>query len=144
MTTVRDVLIRKGRQVHHIHPDASVRDAVRIMAERNIGALPVVEDGNLVGIITERDYARKIILKGRTSAGTFVREIMATRVIFTRPDQTVQEVMAVMTARSIRHLPVIEHDELAGIVSIGDMVKSVIAEQQFMIEQLEHYIQGSR
>ena len=144
MPTVRHVLDRKGHDVHHIHPDASVLDAIRIMAEHQIGALAVLDGGNLVGIISERDYARKIVLKGRTSPGTPVREIMSTRVICARLDQTVEECMAVMTARAVRHLPVLEHEKLVGIVSIGDMVKSIIADQQFTIDQLEHYIQGGR
>lgn len=144
MPTVRHVLGEKGRNIHHIHPDASVLDAIRIMAEHHIGALVVLDGGNLVGIITERDYARKIVLKGRTSQGTPVREIMSARVICARLDQTVEECMAIMTAKAVRHLPVLEHEKLVGIVSIGDMVKSIIADQQFTIEQLEHYIQGGR
>src|SRR3990172_11838519 len=126
MTTVKDVLDKKGRNVHSISPDASVFDALKMMADNNIASLVVLEDGELVGIITERLYAREIILKGRTSPGTLVREIMSTRVIYARPDQSVQECMAVMTARGVRHLPVLEDARLVGIVSIGDMVKSVI------------------
>ena len=144
MPTVRHVLDGKGRDVHHIHPDASVLDAIRIMAEQHIGALVVLDAGCLVGIVTERDYARKIALKGRTSPATLVREIMSTRVVCVRLDQTVEECMAVMTAKAVRHLPVLEHKKIVGIVSIGDMVKSIIADQQFTIEQLEHYIQGCR
>jgi CBS domain-containing protein len=144
MPTVRQVLAEKGREVHHIHPDASVLAALEIMAEHQIGALVVLEGGNLAGIITERDYARKIVLKGRTSPGTKVREIMSTRVICARLDQTVEQCMAVMTAKAVRHLPVLEHKQVAGIVSIGDMVKSIIADQKFVIEQLEHYISGGR
>ena len=144
MPTVRHVLDEKGHGVHHIHPDASVLDALTIMAEHDVGALVVLNGGTLVGIITERDYARKIVLKGRTSLGTPVREIMSTRVICARLDQTVEECMAVMTAKAVRHLPVLEHKELVGIVSIGDMVKCIIADQKFTIEQLEHYFQGGR
>jgi CBS domain-containing protein len=144
MTTVKDVLGKKGRNVTFISPDASVFDALQMMAENNIGSLVVLEDGKLVGIITERLYAREIILKGRRSPGTFVREIMSTRVIYARPDQSVQECMAVMTARGVRHLPVLEDGRLVGIVSISDMVKSVIGDQKFIIEQLEHYIHGDR
>ena len=144
MPTVRHVLSEKGRDVYHIRPDASVFDALRIMAEHRIGALVVLDDGHLAGIITERDYARKIVLLGRTSPGTLVSEIMATRVICARPEQTVEECMAVMTAKAVRHLPVLEHKKVVGIVSIGDMVKSIIADQKFIIEQLEHYIQGCR
>jgi len=144
MTTIKDVLDRKGRNVHSISPGASVFDALKMMADNNIASLVVLEDGKLVGIITERLYAREIILKGRTSPGTFVREVMSTRVIYARPDQSVQECMAVMTARGVRHLPVLENERLVGIVSIGDMVKSVVGDQTFIIEQLEHYIHGDR
>ena len=144
MTTVKDVLDRKGGNVSSISPDASVFDALKMMADNNIASLVVLDDGKLVGIITERLYAREIILKGRTSPGTFVREIMSTRVIYARPDQSVQECMAVMTARNVRHLPVLEDERLVGIVSIGDMVKSVVGDQTFIIEQLEHYIHGVR
>jgi CBS domain-containing protein len=144
MTTVNDVLDRKGRNVHFIDPDASVFDALKMMAENNIGSLVVQKNGRLVGIITERLYAREIVLKGRTSPGTFVREIMSTRVIYARPDQSVQECMALMTARGVRHLPVLEEQRLVGIVSISDMVLSVIGDQKFIIEQLEHYIHGDR
>jgi CBS domain-containing protein len=144
MTTVKHVLDRKGRNVYSISPDASVFDALKMMADNNIASLVVLEDGKLVGIITERLYAREVILKGRTSPGTFVREIMSRRVIYAEPDQSVQECMAVMIARGVRHLPVLEDDRLVGIVSIGDMVKSVIGDQTFTIEQLEHYIHGDR
>ena len=144
MTTVKDVLDRKGRNVSSISPDASVFDALKMMADNNIASLVVLEDGEPVGIITERHYAREIILKGRTSPGTLVREIMSTRVIYARPDQSVQECMAVMIARGVRHLPVLEDERLVGIVSIGDMVKNVIGDQTFTIEQLEHYIHGYR
>jgi CBS domain-containing protein len=144
MTTVRHVLDQKGHHVHFIHPDASVFDALKMMAENNIGSLVVLEDGKLVGVITERHYAREIILKGRTSPGTLVRDIMSTKVIYARPDQSVEECMAVMTARAVRHLPVLEGARLVGIVSIGDMVKSVIDDQKFIIEQLEHFIHGDR
>jgi CBS domain-containing protein len=144
MTTVKHVLDQKGHHVHFIHPDASVFDALKMMAENNIGSLVVLEGGKLVGVITERHYAREIVLKGRTSPGTLVRDIMSTKVIYARPDQSVEECMAVMTARAVRHLPVLEGGRLVGIVSIGDMVKSVIDDQKFMIEQLEHFIHGDR
>ena len=144
MTTVKHVLDQKGHHVHFIHPDASVLDALKMMAENNIGSLVVLEDGKLVGVITERHYAREIILKGRTSPVTRVRDIMSTKVIYARPDQSVEECMAVMTARAVRHLPVLEGARLVGIVSIGDMVKSVIDDQKFIIEQLEHFIHGDR
>lgn len=145
MTTVKHVLDQKGHDVHSVHPDASVFDALKMMAENNIGSLVVLENGdNLVGVITERHYAREIVLKGRTSPKTPVRDIMSTEVICARPDQSVEECMAVMTAKAVRHLPVLERGRLVGIVSIGDMVKSVIGDQKFIIEQLEHFIQGDR
>jgi CBS domain-containing protein len=144
MTTVKHVLDQKGHDVHCIHPDASVFDALKVMAESNIGSLVVLDDGKLVGIITERHYAREIVLRGRTSRGTLVRDIMSTEVICARPDQPVEECMAVMTAKGVRHLPVLERGRLVGIVSIGDMVKSVIGDQKFIIEQLEHFIHGDR
>jgi len=144
MTTVKQVLDKKGNDVHLIHPGASVFDALKLMAENDIGSLVVLEDDKLVGIITERHYAREIVLKGKTSPGTLVQDIMSTKVICARPDQSVEECMAVMTARAVRHLPVLEHGRLVGIVSIGDMVKSVIGDQKFIIEQLEHYIHGDR
>jgi CBS domain-containing protein len=114
------------------------------MAENNIGSLVVLDDGKLVGVITERHYAREIVLKGRTSRGTLVQDIMSTEVICARPDQPVDECMAVMTAKAVRHLPVLERGQLVGIVSIGDMVKSIIGDQRFIIEQLEHFIHGDR
>ena len=144
MTIVKHVLDKKGHDVHFIQPDASVFDALKVMAEENIGSLVVLEDGKLVGIITERHYAREIVLKGRTSPGTLVRDIMSTKVVCARPDQSVEECMAVMTAKAVRHLPVLEGGRLVGIVSIGDMVNSVIGDQKFIIEQLEHFIHGDR
>jgi CBS domain-containing protein len=144
MTTVRHVLDQKGHDVHVIHPDATVFDALRLMSERNIGALVVLEADKLVGIITERHYAREIVLKGRTSPRTLVRDIMSTKLVCARPDQSVEECMAQMTTKVVRHLPVLEHGRLAGIISIGDLVKSIIGDQKFIIEQLEHYIHGHR
>jgi CBS domain-containing protein len=114
------------------------------MAEKNIGSLVVLEEEKLVGIITERIYAREIALKGRTSAQTLVRDVMSTNVICMQPDQTVEECMAVMTKKTVRHLPVVEHGQIVGIVSIGDMVNSIIRDQEFIIDQLEHYIQGHK
>jgi CBS domain-containing protein len=122
MTTVKHVLDKKGRDVHTIHPDASVFDALKRMAENDIGSLVVLEGDKLVGIITERHYSREIALKGRTSPGTLVRDIMSTRVSFARPEHSVEECMAVMTAQAVRHLPVLEHNRVVGIVSIGDKV----------------------
>ena len=144
MTTVKHVLDQKGHDVQFIHPDATVFDALKKMAENNIGSLVVLDDGKLVGVITERHYAREIVLRGRTSRETLVRDIMSTEPICARPDQSVEECMTVMTAKSVRHLPVLERGRLVGIVSIGDMVKSVIGDQKFIIEQLEHFIHGDR
>lgn len=140
MKRVREILNDKGAQVWSIAPDHTVFDALKLMGEKEIGALTVVEAGKLVGIISERDYARKVILKGKTSRETQVHEIMSRGVISATPDQTVQECLHIMTERRIRHLPVLAAGQLVGIVSIGDLVKAIIAEQQFMIEQLESYI----
>jgi CBS domain-containing protein len=134
MTIIKQVLDKKGHDIHFIRPDASVFDALKMMAEKNIGSLAVLEDDKLVGIITERHYAREIILKGRTSPKTLVRDIMSTKVICARPDQSVEECMTVMTENAVRHLPVFEGGRLVGIVSIGDMVNSVIGDQKFVIQ----------
>lgn len=143
MQTVKQLLDAKGYDVWSIIPDATVFDALTLMAQKEVGALTVVEDEQLVGIISERDYARKVILQGKTSRTTLVREIMTTRVICTYPEQTVEECMALLTEWRIRHLPVLENESIIGIISIGDLVKSLISHQQFMIEQLERYIKGS-
>ena len=140
MRMVRQILEEKGSEVITIEPGASVYSAIEIMAENGIGALMVMEGKRPVGLISERDYARKVILKGRSSRDTEIREVMTTPVFCVRPDQTVEECMALMTDKRVRHLPVIEDDRIAGIVSIGDLVKSIISDQKFIIEQLEHYI----
>ena len=142
MPTVKHVLDRKGRDVHSISPEASVFDALKVMDDHDIGALVVLDEGRLVGLITERHYSREIILKGKTSPRTRVGDIMSTKVICALPQQSVEECMAVMTARAVRHLPVLGHKQVVGVVSIGDMVKAVIDDQKFIIEQLEHYIHG--
>jgi CBS domain-containing protein len=142
MTTVRQLLHQKGRNVWSIRPDATVFDAVRKMAENDIGSLVVVKGENVVGIITERHYARNVVLKGKTSPGTAVRDIMETRVVMTRLNDTVERCMALMSDKRVRHLPVLDRGKLVGIVSIGDLVKSKIGDQEFMIDQLEHYIHG--
>ena len=142
MQTIRQVLEYKGYEVFSIGPGASVYSAIELMAENGIGALMVIEGTRTVGLISERDYARKVILKGRSSKDTEVREVMTTRVVCAHPEQTVEECMALMTEKRVRHLPVMEDDRLVGIISIGDLVRSIIAEQQFIIEQLEHYISG--
>src|SRR5713226_2064590 len=140
MKKVRDILEVKGRAVWSIEPAASVFDALKIMAEKEVGALVVLEGSKVVGIISERDYARKVILHGRSSPTTLVNEIMTTRVAYAQPQQNIDECMAIMTEKRIRHLPVMDENNLLGVISIGDLVKSIIAEQQFIIEQLERYI----
>ncbi|GAB4237217.1 MAG: CBS domain-containing protein [Methyloligellaceae bacterium] len=140
MTTLRQLLDQKGHEVLTIAPDATVLDAIRKMADENVGSLVVVEEEKPVGIFTERHYARNVFLKGRSSPQTRVGEIMSTRVVCARPEQTVEEAMAIMTERAVRHLPVLEKKKLVGIVSIGDLVKSIISDQKFVIEQLEDYI----
>ena len=143
MTAVADILKAKGDAVvHSIGPDDSVFDALQRMADKGIGALLVMEGERIVGIVTERDYARKIILKGRTSALTQVCDVMTTSVMFVKPAQTSEECMALMTENRLRHLPVIKDDKLIGLISIGDLVKHIISEQKFVIEQLEQYISG--
>lgn len=144
MTTVRHLLAQKGHEIWSIHPDDSVFDAVKKMADKDIGSLVVIADDRLVGIITERHYARNVVVKGRSSPQTRVRDIMESRVVCARLDQSVEECMAVMTSKLVRHLPVIDDGKLVGIISIGDLVKSIIRDQEFVIEQLEHYISGSR
>lgn len=144
MKTVRHVLQVKGRQTWSIRPDASVYDALTLMADKEVGALLVLDGGKLVGIISERDYARKVILKGKSSLETPVRDIMTPKVICVRPEQTIEECMALMTDKHVRHLPVVVGDEVVGVISIGDLVKAVIAEKDFMIKQLEDYITGAR
>jgi CBS domain-containing protein len=145
MKSAAQILKSKPEQtVHTITPSTSVFDAVRRMAEKNIGALLVMEDVKIVGIITERDYARKIILMGRSSKETPVRDVMTSPVMYVRPDQTNEECMALMTDNRVRHLPVMDNGKLIGLISIGDLVKDIIAEQKFTIQQLEHYIMGNR
>ncbi len=141
METVQQLLDKNGHEVWSVHPRHSVYDAIRKMAEKNIGSLVVLVDDHIVGILTERHYARHVILEGRSSLETPVRDIMATRVVCVRLDQTLEECMAIMTEKRIRHLPVVDENRLVGLVSIGDLVKSTIADQEFTIEQLIHYIQ---
>lgn len=142
MKRVRDVLQVKGSRVFTIEPDASVYDAIKVMADELIGALVVMNGDRLVGLISETDYARKIVLQGRTSANTQVREIMTDRVLYVSPDHDISECMALMTEKRFRHLPVLDDGKLVGLISIGDLVKSIIDEQLFTIEQLERYITG--
>ena len=142
MITVRQLMRAKGTDVWHIAPDACVIDALRLMADKEVGSLLVLEGEELVGIISERDYARKVILKDKSSLDTPVSEIMTREVISLNPEQSIQDCMALMTDKRIRHLPVLEGDRLVGIISIGDVVKAIISQQEFMIEQLERYIEG--
>lgn len=144
MTTVQQLLDEKGREVWTIRPYESVLDGIRKMDEKNVGALMVMEGDTPVGIFTERHYARNVFLKGKSSPNTPVRDAMETNVICTTPEQSVEECMAVMTDKFVRHLPMMVGDELVGLISIGDLVKNIIADQKFTIEQLEHYIHGGR
>jgi CBS domain-containing protein len=144
MTTIRQLLDQKGRTAWSIHPDATVFDAVAKMAEENIGSLVVMDGEILLGIITERNLVRNFALIAKDSPATLVRDVMETRVLIARPEQSVEQCMALMTERRVRHLPVLEAKELIGIISIGDLVKSIIGDQKFIIDQLEHYIQGQR
>lgn len=144
MVMVSQCLQRKGRTIWSIGPDDSVYDALQLMADKDIGALLVLEGDELVGIFSERDYARKVILKGKSSKETPLREIMTTRVVCVHQHQSIEECMALMTEYHVRHLPVLEGEKLVGVISIGDVVKEIISEQKFVIEQLEQYITGER
>lgn len=145
MTIVAKILQSKpDATVHTITPAASVLDALRLMADKSIGALIVTEGEAIVGIFTERDYARKIALMGRTSAVTQVKDVMTSAVMFVKPDQTSEQCMQIMSNNRLRHLPVLNNGKLVGMISIGDLVKDIISEQQFVIDQLQHYIMGDR
>ena len=142
MTTVKDILQAKGHEVLSVTPDATVYEALKIMADKNVGALVVLDGEAVAGIMSERDYARKVVLHGKSSRGMRVREIMTSSVYYVRPEQNLQECMAQMTDKRVRHLPVLEGDRLVGIISIGDVVKTIIADQEFTIKLLENYITG--
>jgi CBS domain-containing protein len=142
MKKVSDILKSKGNDVWSIGPEASVYDAIQLMTEKNVGALMVIDGTKLVGVISETDYTRKIILKGLTSQKTPVKAIMTKRVLYVQPEQDIEECMVLMTEKRTRHLPVMDAGKLIGVISIGDVVKSVIDEQRFTIEQLERYIAG--
>jgi CBS domain-containing protein len=144
MIAVHHILDQKGHQVWSVHPGDTVYDAIKMMADKDVGALMVHDGSKIVGIVTERDYARNVFLKGRGSPQTLVGEIMGCNVVCVDPDKSIEECMAIMTARRVRHLPVIKDGELSGIVSIGDLVKGIISDREFVIEQLEHYIRGAR
>jgi len=139
---VKHLLDRKGRHIISIKPSDTVLDALRLMGEKNIGSLAVIEDGELLGIMSERDYARKVIVKGRASDSTPVADIMTANVFTTTTSETVNDCMALMTEHKIRHLPVVEDNTVIGMISIGDLVEAIISDQQEEIEQLEHYISG--
>jgi CBS domain-containing protein len=142
MRNVEQLLAGKNGDVWSIAPQAMVYDGLRLMAEKKIGALLVIDDGETVGIMSERDYARKVLLEGRSSHDTTVGEIMTAPVVTVRPERTIEECMELMTHKRIRHLPVEDDSGLRGVISIGDLVKAIISEQQTVIEQLEHYIRG--
>jgi len=144
LKTVKQILDEKGYEIWSVSPDDSVYDALKNMADKNIGALLVLEGDELVGIISERDYARKVMLKGKSSMDTPVRDIMTPRVLYIRTNQSIEECMALMTDKRIRHLPVFDQDNLVGVISIGDVVKAIISHQEFVIEQLENYITVGR
>ncbi len=144
MATVRHILQTKGKDVWSVTPDTLVYDALRVMAEKNVGALLVMSGEQLAGIFSERDYARKIILKGESSKMTVVKDIMTSVVMFVHPDQSIEECMALMTQKRVRHLPVFDHKQLVGLISIGDVVKEIISDQQQTIQHLENYITGKR
>ena len=140
MKTVKEILEAKAHRLLSIAPRATVLDALKTMAEYEVGALVVLDGDRLVGIFSERDYARKVILQGKASKDTSVEEIMTHKVVCVRPEQSVEECMALMTDKRVRHLPVLQDKKVMGVISIGDVVKEVISEQRFMIEQLENYI----
>lgn len=140
MQTAAEILRVKGTDVWSIGPDETILIAIQLMASHEIGALLVMDNDKLVGIVTERDYTRKVALEDRSSKKSLVREIMSHKVLCARPEQTVQECMALMTDKRARHLPVVDHKKVIGIISIGDLVQSIIAEQKFEIEALQHYI----
>jgi len=144
MKSVAQLLKIKGGGVYSITPNASVFDGVKMLADKGVGAVLVMEGDKLVGIFSERDYARKVVLLGRSSKETKVREIMTSNVLWVSPSHTNEECMALMTAKRIRHLPVLDEGKVTGVLSIGDLVKDIISEQQFLIQQLEHYIHGDR
>jgi len=142
MGKVRNILQKKGNTIYSIDPNSTVFDALELMMEKNLGALLVIENGKFIGIITERDYARKVILKGKASKETLVREIMSEHPVTVTPDARIEECMQLMTGRQFRHLPVLNNNELVGLISMGDLVKFIIEEQRIIIEDLEHYITG--
>jgi CBS domain-containing protein len=142
MKTVREILAGKGSVIWSIQPDATVFEALQTMADNDVGALIVLDGETVAGVLSERDYARKVILHGRSSKELKVKEIMSSKVYFVKPEQNIEDCMALFTNKRVRHLPVLDNDILRGIISIGDVVKAVIAEQEFTIKHLENYITG--
>lgn len=142
MTTVNDLLRDKPADIWTVSPDASVYEALQLMAEKNIGAVLVMDNGRLVGLLSERDYARKLVLENRSSRETPVRDVMTERVAYASPSMEIEQCMALMTDKRFRHLPIMDNGKLVGLVSMGDLVKAIIADQSFLIEQLENYISG--
>ena len=140
--TIDKILRQKDSQIWSIHPDATIYDAIKLMAEKNVGALLVMENGKLVGIVSERDYSRKVMLRGKTSRNSYVREIMTTNLTTAHPRETIEDCLRFMTDKHIRHLPVVDGEDLRGVVSIGDLVKEVISSQSATLEQLRDYISG--
>lgn len=139
---ISDILANKGGQVWSVPPESTVLDAIKMMADKNVGALLVTKEGRLAGVISERDYTRNVVLKGRSSKDTTVREIISGKIISVSPDHTVEECMRLMTENRIRHLPVLENNRILGVISIGDLVNSIISSQTAAIQQLETYITG--
>ena len=140
--TVTQLLNKKGKEIHTIAPDATVFDAIKLMSDLGVGALLVMEGSRLVGVISERDYTRKVILKGRSSSSTLVQDIMTKKVICLSPGNNIDECMALMNENQIRHLPIVEKGTVVGIVTIMDVIKNILSEKEFIIEQMEHYIAG--
>ncbi|OGT77998.1 MAG: hypothetical protein A3J35_07235 [Gammaproteobacteria bacterium RIFCSPLOWO2_02_FULL_52_10] len=141
--SVSQLLNHKGHEIHAISPNATVFEAITLMSTLGVGALLVLEGNRLVGVISERDYTRKVILKGRSSASTLVQEIMTNKVVCVSPDNNIAECMRLMTENHIRHLPVIEKSMVVGVITIMDVIKNILSEKEFIIEQLEHYIAGN-
>jgi CBS domain-containing protein len=141
-TKIKEILAVKGHDVWAVSPESTVFEAIEMMADKSVGALAVTLDGDLVGIVSERDYARKVILKGHSSRETSVREIMSTEVVCISGEEKVDECMTLMTEKHVRHLPIMDGEKLVGMISVGDLVKSIIRDQTFTIEQLEGYIRG--
>ncbi len=142
MNLVKDILGAKDRELWSVKPDDTIFDAIKVMADKGISAVLVMDGDKLAGIVTERDYARKVVLEGKSSRESAVNEVMTSKILCVAPDQTIDQCMALMTEKRIRHLPVLEDGSVVGIVSIGDLVKAVMSDQKELIDQLKHYIAG--